>query len=474
MSFFLPATGKSRGGKGGGGRAGGREAAAGKKRRRDDEELDSDREDDRVRTRGGGAADDDDAEWEETVDEKRVRKAREYLELLEQQQLLEAEDDDDDDDEDRDDDDDDGDGDGAMGMRMAKELKRQAAIKSGRFVRHLAPQLEGIDGLEPMQVLRGHHQSATAVALVDDGSRAFTAAKDGTLVQWDVETGAKTKLASGRKANAGHKDQINAVAVTSDGKVLATGGKDKSIRIWDARTGAYIDRLTGHRDAVTALAFRRGHHQLFSGSADRTIKSWNVDEMAYTETLFGHHAEVLSMASLNKERAVSCSRDKSVRLWNILEDSQLVYTGEASSMDCVALANEDNFLTGGDDGSLSFYSVYKKKAQCVVQATHGRGENGRPNWVTALAACPFSDLAATGSHDGHVRLWATDSARRTVKSLSLTSAVRGVVNGLAFSGDGRILVAAVGADPRLGRWFSVPSVRNGIGILRLPVEDEWA
>jgi ribosomal RNA-processing protein 9 len=71
--------------------------------------------------------------------------------------------------------------------------------------------------------------------------------------------------------------------------------------------------------------FQYGSHQLFSCSCD-TVKLWNVDEMAYIETLFGHQDGVMGIDCLSQERPVTAgASDRSVRIWKIIEESQLVY-----------------------------------------------------------------------------------------------------------------------------------------------------
>lgn len=91
-------------------------------------------------------------------------------------------------------------------------------------------------------------------------------------------------------------------------------------------------------------------HELYSGSDDRTIKIWNTDDMNYIDTLYGHQSEVMGLDSLVRERAISCGRDTSVRIWKILEETQLLFKGHTSSIDCVNFITEDSFVSGSDDG----------------------------------------------------------------------------------------------------------------------------
>ena len=78
-----------------------------------------------------------------------------------------------------------------------------------------------------------------------------------------------------------------------------------------------IDKMEGHRGPITGLAFRENSSELYSTSLDRTMKVWNADQMAYVSTLHGHVSEVMGVDSYQKERAVSCGVDRTVRLWRV-------------------------------------------------------------------------------------------------------------------------------------------------------------
>ena len=46
----------------------------------------------------------------------------------------------------------------------------------------------------------------------------------------------------------------------------------------------------------------------------------------------------------------SGGRDGSVRIFKVVEESQLVFNASQSSTDAVRLINEEHFLTAGEDG----------------------------------------------------------------------------------------------------------------------------
>jgi len=265
--------------------------------------------------------------------------------------------------------------------------------------------------------------------------------------------------------------QVASLAVSSDGKFLAFGGKDKLVHVWDVRGGTLASSFKGHRDTISCLAFQRGTHELFSGSHDRTIKVWNLDEMCYVETLFGHQAEITGISSLAKERCVSVSRDRSLRLWKVVEESQLIFRGHSASIDCCAMSTEDWFVAGAADGGLSLWSTLKKKPTAVRRAAHGSDANQIPHWVSSVAALSYSNLVASGSCDGFVRLWECSKDNCRLEEVAALP-VPGFVNGLAFASSGRFLLAGLGQEHRLGRWTRNAAARNGLAVLPLGPDEQ--
>ncbi|KAL5121918.1 pre-rRNA processing protein [Pleosporales sp. CAS-2024a] len=365
----------------------------------------------------------------------------------------------------------------------------------------------------------------------------------------------------GDRTFIGHTGEIISIAVSDSGKYLATGDKHARLIIWDAETLRPRHVFTRHRDAVTSLSFRRGTEQLFSGGADRAVIVWSAPENAYIETLVGHQDAVIGIAGgleVNQETCVSVgARDRSARLWRVVEENQLVFHGGGTarqkgmaklrkgqfgkhadeedeakddqvngagdddapiayaegSIDCVALLDAGLFVTASDNGALSLWSVNRKKPLFVQPLTHGRDAAlppdamsanhdaatsmkpgpRLPRYVTALTTVPFADLILTASWDGWIRAWKIGSDKRSIEPVGKIGRVttvedeaaangnhdqdailiRGIVNGLSVqergdrAKDGLCVVAAVGKEPRLGRWISA-KVKNGICVFEVP------
>lgn len=119
---------------------------------------------------------------------------------------------------------------------------------------------------------------------------------------------------------------------------------------------------------------------------------------------------------------------------------------------------------------LALWSVTKKRPLCSVPRSHGCDPaSGLPRWVSSVAALLSSDLVASGSHDGCVRLWRCGVGFSTLSPLMALPAA-GFVNSLGFSSDGDLLVVGLGQEHRLGRWWRTKEARNQVLVLPLKLQ----
>ncbi|XP_025108174.1 U3 small nucleolar RNA-interacting protein 2-like isoform X2 [Pomacea canaliculata] len=437
-----------------------------RKRSHLDEEIESESEEEREVIERRGKPDFDDSEDEkerETATDKKIRLTKQYLAALKNEEAER------------------GDADVELHEVVSERLQHDALEQAGRLHKIVSDKFLPPD-LSRIKVMRGHQLSLTCAVVSPDGRSAFSASKDGTIIKWCLETYKKVHvIPGGRKGtenkHVGHTSCILAMAITSDSKFLATGDANSLIHIWDPSSCQLLNTFEGHRKAISGLAFRKNSHQLFSAGHDRMVKIWNLDEMAYVETLLGHEDKITAIDSLTRERAVTCGgRDRSVRIWKVLEESQLVFHGHMNSIDCVSLINETNFVTGGEDNCICLWSVMKKRPLFTYKNAHnssgeGSGQTVEENWVTAVASLQYTDLIASGSKDGNIRLWKCSADFRSLTPLFSIPLV-GFVNSLQFSPEGDFLLVSVGQEHRLGRWWRIKQAKNALYLIPLPRKDK--
>ncbi|XP_055681037.1 U3 small nucleolar RNA-interacting protein 2 [Lutzomyia longipalpis] len=421
---------------------------SGKRKKFEDEEIASDEE---ILSNDGdlpvGMSSEDEVE---TPQEKRLRLAKKYLEEIEKEELKRHEE-------------------KNLDVNVDKRLANEYLDSVGKLRRYVANTYLGVD--EPRIVKHKSQKTPiTCLCLSKDGKILFSGSKSPTIVKWCVEEwrplGVINLLEGVKEDKKRTKVSGVCLAMTSDGKFLAVADGSSGIRVYSPDTLTPIGVLRAHRKPVTALAARRDTHEIYSGSADRTVIVWSLDEMAKIEIMFGHQAAVTDLDALTRDRAISSGgNDCSIRVWKVSEESQLVYNGHSGNIDSVRLINEENFLSSGDDGSLCVWSTMKKKPLCTQSLAHGKSPiNGEPNWISAIATLTNTELVASGSCDGFIRIWKLESHfRKCVQLMEIP--MPGFINALTFTPDGNYLIAAIGQEHRLGRWWRLPEGKNCIAII---------
>ncbi|KAH7710041.1 U3 small nucleolar RNA interacting protein 2 [Aphelenchoides avenae] len=352
---------------------------------------------------------------------------------------------------------------------IAHRLKEDAQAKYAVLHKKVAESVEFDE--DNVLTYRPHRFSPVCVAVSKDGRYVVSCSKDGSVVKYDIEAKKKCGVLQHSKQNTRcHKGQVNAVAISPDEKFVVTGGVDKAVKVWRFDTLEHVKDLGTHRGAITSLAFRSGTDELFSSSVDRSIKAWDLGQMGFVDTMFGHQDVVQQIDMLSRARVLSCgAQDRTVRLFKVAEESQLVFNGfqTAVSIDTVAMINEDHFVSGCADGSIYVWSVARKKPVCVEKEAHGRDDaTGQPYWICSVAACKYTDLIASGSHDGILKLWKVADDYKSIRVVDEFE-LEGFVNHIRFTEGGRKLVCAVGQEHKNGRWWKEVDAKNSIVVIPL-------
>ncbi|CAI6341600.1 unnamed protein product [Periconia digitata] len=362
----------------------------------------------------------------------------------------------------------------------------------------------------------GHTGEIISIAVSDSGRFLATGDRHARLIIWDAET------LTPRKLFTRHRDAVTSLSFRRGTEQLFSGGADRAVLVWSAAESAYVETLHGHEDAVAGVAGGLEVNQetcVSVGSRDRSARLWKVVDENQLVFRSGGTARQKGMDKLRRDRFGDRGKKDESRTQNEATDAQdqeeEIINYAEGSMDCVALLDAGLFVTGSDNGALSLWSINRKKPVFVLPLAHGRDPSLLPEemsanhdaavsgqkgprlarYITAIATVPFADLILTASWDGWVRAWRVSDDKRAIEPVGKVGRVplendedgmangnghdgengvliRGIVNGLSVQErgdrgqDGLCVVAAVGKEPRLGRWMA-GKVPNGIYIFEI-------
>jgi WD40 repeat protein len=186
---------------------------------------------------------------------------------------------------------------------------------------------------------------------------------------------------SRRQARALEGDLEGACEVAFDprGRYLAAGFSDGSVRLWEPATGRFLRAWRAHRQPVFCLAFSPAGDWLASGSNDATIELRDpADPDRTRHRMLGHTDWLYSLAYSRDGRTLaSAAQDGAPKLWNLgTREVALTLRSPGGPMTCLAFSPQTDLLaTGSADGSVRLWPA---ASLAETDASAHRQDQSRP------------------------------------------------------------------------------------------------
>jgi protein MAK11 len=213
-----------------------------------------------------------------------------------------------------------------------------------------------------------------------------------------------------------HTASVRTAAISSNG-IAATGSADETIKLFNIHKRVELGSLIHHQGSVTGLSFFGDAH-MFSWSEDGTICVWQLGNWECLRTLHGHKSAVYSFAvHPSGKLALSCSKDKTLRTWNLI-------TGRCAYVSNIKEAAD--IVLWSPDGSKYItvignrVDVYSFETATVV---HQIQTDARISSVTFLSL----DVLALGCEKGMIVLFDIKNSQKLCELNTGTNRVKAMI-----------------------------------------------
>ncbi|HIN94976.1 MAG TPA: WD40 repeat domain-containing protein, partial [Planctomycetes bacterium] len=192
-------------------------------------------------------------------------------------------------------------------MAMSRDSKRIVVGRQDRVLRVFDTAFRRFSAIP-----EAHTGLISAVAMAANDTRAVSASLSGDLAVWDMANG---KLIH---RLLGHRNDVYGLAVFPDGIRCAAADRDGMVRIWDLEEGKSLVEFAAAEQPVSSVAVSADGSLLATGSWSGEIRLWSLqaDQPRELQRLQGHRGLVSRLVfTPDSKRLVSCSRDKTARIW---------------------------------------------------------------------------------------------------------------------------------------------------------------
>ncbi|KAJ0179133.1 hypothetical protein K1T71_004845 [Dendrolimus kikuchii] len=267
-------------------------------------------------------------------------------------------------------------------------------FSTGIFFLHEMPDVNLIHTLS----ISEHRISSIAISSPGDWI-AFGCPNIGQLLVWEWQSEQYVMK------QQGHSLDMTCLTYSPDGLYIVTGGFDGKVKVWNTSTGFCVVTFSEHKSTVTSIVYSPNKKFLVSSSLDGTVRCydliryrnfrtltspslvqfscvaldasselcaaggqdvfeifiWSIKFGKLLDVLGGHEAPVSCVSfspTLASSRLASASWDKTVRLWNCIENSSECETIQLAS-DALQVAfrpDGEEIAVSTLDGNITFFN----------------------------------------------------------------------------------------------------------------------
>ncbi|KEG10832.1 putative katanin [Trypanosoma grayi] len=205
-------------------------------------------------------------------------------------------------------------------------------------------------------------------------------------------------------------------------QLVGLGGKDGAIYVYPFGDYPRIARLESEPSPLTALAFDPQQRRVVGGNDNGSVRLWDVGTEKFIRSFGNGHKSTVTGVDYHRytDFIATCSRDKSLRIWDTRKKTCLQsYKGATSPLCATEFSPNGRWAASGcAEGVVRLYDLVSGKELNEFRAHTGA--------VTSIQFHPEQYYMAVGSSDGSVSLWELENFTKVYQSSPLDTPIDAV------------------------------------------------
>lgn len=202
---------------------------------------------------------------------------------------------------------------------------------------------------------------------------------------------------------------MTSIAVSPKGRLIACGTMDGQILLVDSKSGKSKRGITGHEGAVAAVSFAGKQSSIISCSRDRTTRLWNT--MSRDEPIvLRHSSEVKAMTtSVLSGKGASGARDGEVKVFSLgsLKCIKNLQAHRSDISGILFLEEEKTMVTSSYNGECRVWDLSTYES---VKTLAKKGPR-----IRSIASTPDGSFVFLGFHSGSILKISMEDAKDKIE-----------------------------------------------------------
>jgi len=279
-----------------------------------------------------------------------------------------------------------------------------------------------------------HKLGISDLSVTKNGNRLVSASFDKSVKLWNLTNGECIKTL---KVNS----IVETVAMANDASFIAIAGQisNYGIVVFNSELDKELFVLQGHSDTVGMIRLSENNQRLVSCSSDKSIRVWDLKGKSVIFERYYHGAILCCSISGDGSCIALSTKDDLIEVWNIDFEVLLFSKKHEKKEVREILLSHDNkelIIAGGKDKKTEIWDLYDQKIKYVIDG-HGY-----------ITYCMFLDksknILITGGLDKYLKIWdfktgnlikMFESHSRVTRRIAATDDLNVVVTGGGWNSD---------------------------------------